>query len=73
MFGHRDITNVLLDHETFSNEVSGRLSVPNGINPPHTRRTAALLSRSFPGVPGTFRGLARAIAAELIDGAMAGT
>lgn len=72
VFGHRDITNVLLDHETFSNEVSGRLSVPNGMDPPaHTpyrRLIEPLFSREYLA---PFEGPCRAIAAELIDGAIA--
>jgi cytochrome P450 len=37
LFRHEDITRVLLDHETFSNEVSQHRAVPNGMDPPdHT-------------------------------------
>src|SRR5690242_17198365 len=37
LFGHEDVTRVLLDHETFSNAVSQHLSVPNGMDQPeHT-------------------------------------
>ena len=34
---HEDVMRALLDHETFSNVVSNRVSVPNGMDPPeHT-------------------------------------
>ena len=37
VFGHKDVTRVLHDHETYSNAVSQHLSVPNGMDPPeHT-------------------------------------
>jgi len=37
LFQHEHVLRVLLDHETFSNAVSGHLSVPNGMDPPeHT-------------------------------------
>lgn len=37
LFRHKDIMRVLEDHETFSNQVSDRVSVPNSMDPPeHT-------------------------------------
>lgn len=37
IFRHDDVMQVLTDHETFSNNVSRHLSVPNGMDPPeHT-------------------------------------
>ena len=37
VFRHQDVMRVLLDHDTFSNQVSRHLSVPNGMDPPeHT-------------------------------------
>ncbi len=37
LFRHRDVMRALTDHETFSNVVSARRSVPNGMDPPeHT-------------------------------------
>lgn len=72
VFSHRDITNILLDHELFSNEVSGRLSVPNGMDPPaHTpyrRLIEPLFTREYLA---PFEALCRVIAAELVDGAIA--
>jgi len=34
VFRHADIVRILHDHETFSNDVSRHLSVPNGMDPP---------------------------------------
>lgn len=72
VFSHRDITNILLDHELFSNEVSGRLSVPNGMDPPaHTpyrRLIEPLFTREYLA---PFEAPCRAIAAELVDKAVA--
>ncbi|GMW03165.1 MAG: cytochrome P450 [Candidatus Hydrogenedentota bacterium] len=71
VLGHRETTNVLLDHETFSNEVSSRLSVPNGMDPPaHTpfrRLIEPLFSREYLA---PIEAPCRAIAEELIVGAV---
>ena len=34
---HGDVSRVLQDHHTFSNVVSARLTVPNGMDPPPCR------------------------------------
>jgi cytochrome P450 len=72
LFRHEDVTRVLLDHETFSNQVSRHRSVPNGMDPPeHTayRRaiepyfTAERMRRFEP----VCRGVASRVLEPLID------
>ena len=63
LFRHEDVTRVLLDHETFSNQVSRHRSVPNGMDPPeHTAYRRAIepyfTAEQFTGNPGRFVSLA---------------
>ena len=37
LFRHADVLRAVLDHQTFSNVVSNRLTVPNGMDPPEHR------------------------------------
>jgi cytochrome P450 len=54
VFHHADVVRILADHETFSNEVSRHLNVPNGMDPPEHTRFRAMVDRYF--------------TAELVDG-----
>lgn len=47
LFRHEDIMRVLLDHETFSNSVSDRVSVPNSMDPPEHTPYRAIIERYF--------------------------
>ncbi len=65
---HEDVLTVLGDHESFSNAVSARLTVPNGMDPPHHTIFRQVNDRYFtPGVMERFEPVCRSIAAELID------
>jgi cytochrome P450 len=70
---HDDTMTVLLDHETYSNEVSEHLSVPNGMDPPsHTRYRQLIEPYLAPerveGFAARFRDIARALLQELGPG-----
>lgn len=47
VFRHADVARVLHDPATFSNEVSGHLSVPNGIDPPRHGAFRAMIEPYF--------------------------
>ncbi|MGX1749878.1 hypothetical protein [Glutamicibacter protophormiae] len=65
---HEDVLTLLGDHESFSDAVSARLTVPNGMNPPHHTISRQVNDRYFtPGVMERFEPVCRSIAAELID------
>ena len=65
---HEDVLTVLGDHESFSNAVSARLTVPNGMDPPDHTVFRQVNDRHFtPAVMERFEPVCRSIAAELID------
>lgn len=71
--GHPEVRSVLLDHETFSNEVSSHLSVPNGMDPPEHGRYRTIVDRYFaPDEMRAFEPVCREVASELIDEIRAG-
>ncbi len=72
VFRHADLARVLADHETFSNVVSSRRSVPNGMDPPeHTVYRRALEPQLAPEQVQLFEPVCRGLAAELLQ-ALAG-
>lgn len=65
---HGDVTRVLEDHETFSNVVSARLTVPNGMDPPEHTEYRRVNDRYFtPDLMESFEPVARRIAGDLVD------
>lgn len=63
---HADITRVLHDYHTFSNQVSHHLSVPNGMDPPEHTPYRRLIEPYFsPARMADFNPECRRIAAEL--------
>jgi len=65
---HDDVSRVLRDHETFSNEVSTRLTVPNGMDPPVHTEYRRVNDRYFtPDLMAAFEPTCRRIATELVD------
>ena len=72
LFRHEDITRVLLDHETFSNAVSSRISVPYGIDPPGHSAYRRIIDPYFSAERmEAFEPICREIVAELVQGALA--
>lgn len=66
LFRHADVLRVLLDHETFSNAVSPRLSVPNGMDPPLHAGYRRLIESFFTAAAvAAFEPTCRAIARQL--------
>ncbi len=47
VFSHSDVVEVVTDHETFSNEVSAHLSVPNGMDPPEHTKFREIVDRYY--------------------------
>jgi len=47
LFRHADVTRALLDHKTFSNVVSNRLTVPNGMDPPEHTAWRPIVEKYF--------------------------
>jgi len=67
LFQHEDVTRVLHDHETFSNDVSKHLSVPNGMDPPkHTAYRRIIDPYFSPERMAAFEPVCRNIAANLV-------
>lgn len=63
---HAEVVRVLDDHETFSNVVSRRPSVPNGMDPPEHTAYRAIVDHYFSSERmAAFEPVCRAIAAEL--------
>ena len=72
LFRHADILQVVHDHETFSNQVSRHLSVPNGIDPPEHELYRRIVEPYFSSeYMDAFEPRCRAIAARLIRQAVA--
>ena len=70
--GHPEALEVLHDPATFSNRVSSHVSIPNGMDPPEHGRWREIVDRYFaPEAMAAFEPRCRAIAAELIDAAVA--
>lgn len=68
LFRHEDVSRVLLDHETFSNVVSERRSVPNGMDPPeHGAYREALEPYFTEARMRAFEPVCRSIARALLD------
>ncbi|MPV37028.1 cytochrome P450 [Georgenia subflava] len=67
VFGHADTLAILQDHETYSNEVSAHLSVPNGMDPPTHTVFRQIVDRYYtPEKMAAFEPACRAIAAALV-------
>ncbi|MFV8834707.1 cytochrome P450 [Aquisalimonas sp.] len=66
LFRNRDIHRVLRDHETFSNQVSQHLSVPNGMDPPEHTAYRRIIEPYFDAAAmAAFEPTCRAIARDL--------
>lgn len=67
-FRHEDVLRALHDHATFSNEVSTRRSVPNGMDPPEHTAYRRLIEPYFDAQRiAAFEPRCRAIARELLE------
>lgn len=70
LFRHADVTRAVLDHETFSNVVSNRLTVPNGMDPPEHTAWRPIVEKYFTQERvDAFEPVCRDIAVELIAAA----
>lgn len=68
VFRHADVMRVLADHTTFSNRVSGHISVPNGMDPPEHGIYRGLIEPYFgPGALARFAPRCRALCAVLME------
>src|SRR5512140_579712 len=68
VFRHAEARQVLLDPETFGNEVSTHLSVPNGMDPPRHTAYRRLIEPYFDdSTLARFEPVARRIANELVE------
>lgn len=66
LFRHADVKRVLLEHETFSNQVSHHISVPNGMDPPEHTPFRQLIEPYFSATRvAWFKPVCRTIADEL--------
>ncbi len=67
LFRHADVAAAARDHETFSNVVSSRVSVPNGMDPPEHSAHRRVNERYFtPERMAAFAPRCRAIARDLV-------
>jgi cytochrome P450 len=67
LFRHADVVRVLNDHDTFSNQVSRHVSVPNGMDPPlHTAFRALIEPYLSAAHVQAFEPACRAIAGQLV-------
>lgn len=65
---HADVVRVLDDHNTFSNVVSARVSVPNGMDPPVHTRFRSIVDRYYtPDRMAAFAPVVQRVAADLVD------
>ncbi|RIK75646.1 MAG: cytochrome P450 [Planctomycetota bacterium] len=72
VFRHDDVLRVLLDHQSFSNAVSARVSAPNGMDPPEHTAYRRLIEPYFAPEPmQAFSPVCRRIAADLIERSLA--
>ena len=68
IFGHQQVSQILHDPETFSSEVSSRLAVPNGMDPPrHTPYRRLVESYFSDTAMQAFEPICRRIAEELVN------
>jgi len=68
LFKHKDVVQVLNDHETFSNAVSSHLSVPNGVDPPEHTRYRKMIETYFDSQQmDVFEPVCRRIAVSLVN------
>lgn len=68
VFRHSDVKKILLDHEQFSNQVSSRVSVPNGMDPPeHTPYRTIIEPYFSPERMAAFKPVCQEISAQLLD------
>ncbi|MCC6705803.1 MAG: cytochrome P450, partial [Thermomicrobiales bacterium] len=66
VFRHDDVVRALMDPDTFSNRVSKRPAVPNGMDPPeHTAYRAVIVPYFSEARMQTFEPVGRGIAADL--------
>jgi cytochrome P450 len=72
LFRHEDVLMALLDPATFSNVVSSRRAVPNGMDPPEHSEFRKIIEPFFEPEPmQAFETQCRAIAAELVEALLA--
>ncbi|MCB2055435.1 MAG: cytochrome P450 [Geminicoccaceae bacterium] len=70
LFRHSDVIRAVEDHATFSNVVSNRLTVPNGMDPPEHTAWRPIVEKYFSrDRVDAFEPVCRGIAAELIAAA----
>ncbi|MFP7570702.1 cytochrome P450 [Marivita sp. S2033] len=70
LFRHADVTRAIKDHTTFSNVVSNRLTVPNGMDPPEHTAWRPIVEKYFSqDRVDAFEPTCRAIASDLIANA----
>lgn len=70
LFRHADVLHAVQDHQTFSNVVSARLVVPNGMDPPEHTAWRPIVEKYFsPDRVDAFEPVCRSIAADLIAAA----
>jgi len=68
VFRHSDIMRILNDPETFSNEVSTHLSVPNGMDPPEHTKYRRIIEQYFEKERvRNFESACRKIASDLVE------
>ncbi|WP_099826232.1 cytochrome P450 [Oceaniglobus indicus] len=68
LFRHGDVMRAVQDHETFSNVVSQRLTVPNGMDPPEHTAWRPIVEKYFTqSRVDAFEPTCREIAVDLID------
>jgi cytochrome P450 len=68
LFRHDDVSRVLADHETFSNAVAARLTVPNGMDPPEHTEYRRINDRYFtPELMDWFEPTCREVAVRLVE------
>ena len=68
VFRHEDAMRILEDHETYSNEVSHHVSVPNGMDPPEHTKYRQIVDRYYtPERMAAFEPTCRQITRELVS------
>src|SRR3546814_764011 len=68
VFKHAEVVRILNDHDTFSNQVSPRASVPNGMDPPEHTPFRQLIEPYFdPSAMADFKPACESIARNLAE------
>lgn len=68
VFGHADVRKILHNPETFSNQVSAHVAVPNGMDPPeHTAYRAVVDQYYTPERMAAFEPVFRAVVIDLLE------